>query len=114
MDLMEKIEDKEKYFYRHMDTVKVKGKNKAVRILEIFNGNSQRIIDLKLSTKALFEEGIRLYFAQETEKALANFNQVLEKDPKDKAAEKYIERCRFLLKNGIEKDWDGVEKLDVK
>jgi hypothetical protein len=39
---------------------------------------------------------------------------VLKKDSKDKAAELYIERCNFYSKNGIDPNWDGIEKLDFK
>lgn len=114
MDLMEKVSDRSKYHYRKVDTVKVKGKNKAVQILEILNGNSKRIIDLKLKTKALFEEGISLYFKRDFESAKKKFETVLKEDPKDKAAEIYFQRCSHYSRNGIDPDWDGAEKLDFK
>lgn len=97
-----------------VDTVKVKGKNKAVQILEILNGNSKRIIDLKLKTKTLFEDGISLYFRRDFESAKKKFESVLKEDPKDKAAEIYFGRCSYYSKNGIDPDWDGAEKLDFK
>ncbi len=114
MDLIEKISDRSKYHYRMVDTVKVKGKNKAVQILEILNGNSNRIIDLKLKTKESFEEGISLYFRRDFESAKKKFETVLAEDPKDKAAEIYFHRCSHYSKNGIDPDWDGAEKLDFK
>jgi adenylate cyclase len=103
-----------KYFYRHLDTVKVKGKNKAVHILEILNGNSKRIIDLKLKTKIHFEKGIELYLDKKFSESLIQFDKVIQEDPKDKAALIYIDRCKFYLKNGVALDWDGIEKLDFK
>lgn len=114
MDVMSRIENKDIYHYRHLDTVKVKGKNKAVQILEILNGNSQRIIDLKLRTKRLFESGIDHYFRKEFISAEKCFSEVLKEDPRDKAAELYIERCRLYQSKGITPDWDGAEKLDFK
>ncbi len=60
-DVLKEVEDKSKYEYRYLDTVKVKGKNKAVRILEILNGVSSRIRELKIQTKKDFENGILFY-----------------------------------------------------
>lgn len=100
--------------YRQLDTVKVKGKNKSVEIYEILNGNSERIINLKLKTREDFEKGIQYYQKKDFDNAFKFFQKVKEADSKDKACELYIHRCEFYLKNGISPDWDGVEKLDFK
>ncbi len=113
-DVLEGVEDKSKYEYRFLDTVKVKGKNKAVRILEILNGVSPRIRELKIETKPDFEAGIDFYYSKKFKDSLKKMKSVLKKDSKDKAAELYIERCNFYSKNGIDPNWDGIEKLDFK
>jgi len=100
--------------YRQLDTVKVKGKSKSVEIFEILNGNSDRIINLKLKTKQDFETGIQLYKKKDFANALKLFQKVNDVDSKDKACELYLHRCEFYLKNGASPDWDGVEKLDFK
>ncbi len=113
-DVLAGVADKSKYEYRFLDTVKVKGKNKAVRILEILNGVSPRIRELKLQTKPDFESGIDLYYHKKFKDSIKKMKSVLKKDSKDKAAELYIERCNFYSKNGIDPNWDGIEKLDFK
>jgi adenylate cyclase len=113
-DVLTGVADKSKYEYRFLDTVKVKGKNKAVRILEILNGVSPRIRELKLQTKPDFESGIDLYYHKKFKDSIKKMKSVLKKDSKDKAAELYIERCNFYSKNGIDPNWDGIEKLDFK
>lgn len=113
-DVMAKIKKPEKYIYRHLDSVKVKGKNKGVDILEILNGNSKRIIELKIKLKPLFEQGIEYYNKKDFDKAKENFYKVLKEDPKDKASELYIERCKFYMMNGVDHDWEGIEKLNFK
>jgi class 3 adenylate cyclase len=45
--------------YRMLDIVKVKGKSKSVEIYEILNGNSERIINLKLKTKEDFDTALQ-------------------------------------------------------
>ena len=109
----EKI-DKEKYHIRLVDYVAVKGKKQGVRIYEILNGNSKRIIDLKLKTKSLLEEGILLYKDKNFNKAIEVFHKILEFDPKDSAVDIYMKRSEFFEKNGVPLDWEGVEKLDLK
>ncbi|MCB1177174.1 MAG: response regulator, partial [Leptospiraceae bacterium] len=108
------IGNKDKYFYRKVDTVKVKGKSKAVGVIEILNGNSQRIIELKLETKPDFEKGVELYQNKEFYESIGNFRKVLSKDPKDKAAENYLERARHYDTHGVPPEWEGVESLDSK
>jgi class 3 adenylate cyclase len=113
-DVLEGVEDKSKYEYRFLDTVKVKGKNKAVRILEILNGVSPRIRELKMETRPDFEAGIDFYYNKKFKDSLKKMKSVLKKDSKDKAAELYIERCNFYTNNGVDMNWDGIEKLDFK
>jgi class 3 adenylate cyclase len=113
-DVLEGVADKSKYEYRFLDTVKVKGKNKAVRILEILNGVSPRIRELKMETKPDFEAGINFYYSKKFKDSIKKMKSVLKKDSKDKAAGLYIERSNFYLKNGVDPNWDGIEKLDFK
>ncbi len=108
------IDNEGKYFYRVVDTVKVKGKKQPITIIEILNGNSTRIIDLKLSTKNDFETGITLYQAKDFSNALNFFSRVLNKDPNDKAAEIYFKRSEHFKEFGVPPEWAGVEELHSK
>lgn len=114
MDVMDRVENKDIYYYRHVDTVKAKKKDKSVHILEILNGNSQRIIDIKLKTREAFERGISLYHSKEFIYALKCFKYVLKDDSRDTAAELYVSRCNQNLEKGVSSDWDGVEQLEKK
>jgi len=110
----QKLEDFSHYAFRIVDTVKVKGKNQFVTVIEILNGNSQKIIDLKLSTKRDFEFGIALYQEKDFSEAVKCFRKVLVKDPKDKAAELYLKRSEYHEIHGISPDWEGIETLESK
>lgn len=113
-DMLNRLTDKEKYHFRKVDTVKVKGKNSAVGVVEILNGNSPRIIELKLRTKKLFEVGVMCFAEKNFEDAAKNFAKVLEEDDLDKAAKIHYERSLFYLKHGVPPEWEGVEALDSK
>ena len=103
-----------KYFFRVVDNVVVKGKNKPVKIYEILNGNSNRIIDLKLSTKEDLSNGIESYNRKDFNESIHYFNKVLQKDPIDSVAKNFINRASFFMNNDIPEDWDGSEKLNIK
>ena len=108
------LEDPTIYDYRIVDTVKVKGKKEPVTVIEILNGNSKRIIDLKLSTKQNFEFGTALYQEKDFKEAKNCLKKVLEKDPADKAAEIYLKRSEYFEIHGITPEWEGIASIESK
>jgi len=96
------------YSYRFLDQVKVKGKNSAVAIFEICNGDLESIKELKMNTKTRFEEAVFLYHNQQFAAAEQIFEGVWQRNPQDKAAMLYIKRCQKLQKYGTAEEWgDG-------
>jgi two-component system sensor histidine kinase ChiS len=110
----QRLDDLSRYQFRIVDTVKVKGKKKPVTVIEILNGNSNRIIDIKLSTKRDFEFGIALYHEKDFIEAIKCFEKVFKKDPLDKATEIYLTRSKYYSAHGVPLDWDGIEALEKK
>ena len=108
------IEKKEKYYTRVIDRVKVKGKDKPVDVIEILNGNSERIINLKLSTNHLMKEGITLFRERDFKNAIKHFEEILSIDPKDKAANIHLQRSIYFHNHGVTPDWEGVSALNEK
>lgn len=103
-----------KYRYRFMDRVRVKGRQDAVTVYEVFEGDPAGLADLKEQTKPAFEHGIELYYRKKFSEASVDFNQVLEKNPVDLAARIYLKRCANYMVNGVAPDWTGVETLSEK
>jgi len=108
------LEKKDKYYTRIIDRVKVKGKDNPVDVIEVLNGNSERIINLKLSTNNLMKEGITLFREREFGKAIKLFEEILTIDPKDKAANIHLQRSIYFDKHGVPPDWEGVSALNEK
>ncbi|NBU97717.1 MAG: HAMP domain-containing protein [Spirochaetia bacterium] len=108
------IENKNKYYTRIIDRVKVKGKDKPVDVIEILNGNSERIINLKLSTNNLMNEGITRFRERDFGKAIKHFEEILSIDPKDKAANIHLQRSIYFHNHGVPPDWEGVSALNEK
>jgi two-component system sensor histidine kinase ChiS len=105
------LEDPDKYKHRFVDKVQVKGKEETVSVHEVFDGDPQPVVELKEQTKESFEEGLRLYYDRRFSEASVQFNQVLQKNPEDKATRIYLERSAHYMVKGVPDDWTGVEKL---
>ena len=106
-------EMKEPGLYRHrfIDKVRVKGREDAVTVYEVFEGDDDAMVDLKEQTKPGFESGLELYYGKKFSEASVHFNQVLEKNPRDLAARIYLKRSANYMVNGVPSDWTGVETL---
>ncbi len=63
--------------------------------------------DYKFKVREKFDEARRIYLTMDWDKAEAAFKAILEIDPKDGPAIKYIERLAHLRKHPPAPDWDG-------
>jgi CheY-like chemotaxis protein len=108
------LKEPNKYRHRFIDKVRVKGREDAVTVYEVFEGDPEAIAGLKEQTKPSFESALQLYYAKKFSEASVHFNQVLEKNPADLAARIYLKRCANYMVNGVPPDWTGVETLFEK
>ena len=84
-----------------MQIFELLGKGKA-------NAENQKLI-------STFEEGIRLYKAQDWDAAVAQFGSVKDSlKPNDFASTMYIERCQTMREHPPSEDWDGVYTMTTK
>lgn len=113
-DTVDALHNPEVYRTRFLGDVMVKGKNEPVRLLEMFDGESEEVIQLRLDTKKDYEVGIEAYLAGAFDEAGARFRTVVAANPDDKAALMYAERCGKFETDGAPDDWTGVDRLDFK
>ncbi len=106
-----KISDPTNYNYRFLDVVKVKGKNEAVYIFEVIDGDSELIRELKNNTKKTFNKAIQLYKNKEFKDSMSEFKKVVKENPTDKSSMIYIGRCQKFIDLGFPDDWDGIERF---
>jgi DNA-binding response OmpR family regulator len=104
----------DQYRHRFIDKVRVKGREDAVTVYEVFEGDPEGIAGMKEETKPLFESGLQLYYGKKFSEACVFFNQALEKHPADLAARIYLKRSANYMVNGVPQDWTGVETLFEK
>ncbi len=103
-----------KYHFRFLDRVQVKGKKEPVSVFEIFNGDPEHIIELKLKTNTDFEKGLLFYHSQEFVAAKSHFEQVLQQNPADSAAQLYLQRTTYFMEYGVPPHWEGIEAINEK
>jgi signal transduction histidine kinase/class 3 adenylate cyclase/AmiR/NasT family two-component response regulator len=108
------MEDPTKYNYRFLDRVKVKGKNQAVAVFEVYHGDPEEIKQLKNQTRTKFEQAVIFYYQQNFSEAQILFNEVLQINPQDQATLLYLKRCDKYQNYTEGEDWEIVESMTEK
>ncbi|NES07333.1 MAG: adenylate/guanylate cyclase domain-containing response regulator [Okeania sp. SIO2F4] len=87
----------EKNYYRWIDKVKLRGKQKAVNIYELLGTENNLIEPEKIATLSLFNKAIKGWKLGKYTAALEYFEQVKMLNSIDNIAGLYVERCREKL-----------------
>jgi two-component system sensor histidine kinase ChiS len=114
---LNELKDKEgnvPFAYCPLGKVKVKGKEEAVRIYDLYEGEIVRVRQLKAQNQKEFEQGIHHYFNRQFGKSAEEFKVVLENNPEDVAAQYYLDKCVDYIVNDVPENWDGVEEMLLK
>jgi len=88
------------YAIRCIGSVNVKGKTKPVRIYEVFDGDESHASELKKSTLQNFQEALRYFHENNHEKAFELWTRVLDINPQDVVAKRYLEKCQITRLTG--------------
>lgn len=104
---------KDRFVFRPLDTLRVKGKNEAVTIYELL-GTKENLSSDVFNLVHAFANARALYRAREFARALMQFESLLHQYPNDKASVVYIDRCRSFLDEPPPPDWSGVYILKEK
>lgn len=111
---LRELHEETRYHIRFLGKVQVKGKNQAVDVYEIYDGDSEELIEVKLKTTVNFEKGLCYYFTREFAEAAVMFKNVLKENPTDKTAKLYLERSAQFMVHGVPEEWQGVEAMESK
>jgi two-component system sensor histidine kinase ChiS len=95
------LDDPQKYNYRFLGRIKVKGKSQAVDVFEVYDANPEQLIELKRQTRAEFEYGVSLFVEEKFTQAQEAFQQILLVNQQDKVIQLYIERCKKARRFGV-------------
>jgi len=95
------------FLCRHLDSVRVKGKEKPVSIYELVSKRTDANSSVEPFIKE-FEEAFGLFQRRQFDEALERFSKILEIYPNDMPTNMFIERCKHYLANPPPPDWDGI------
>ena len=102
------------FAHRYLGKVRVKGKDEAVKIYDLYEGESVAIRQLKTRTQNAFEKGLTHYYQKEFGKAAEQFKSVLQINAQDRAAKYYLDKAVGYIVNDVPEDWRGVEEMVIK
>lgn len=103
---------KNEFVCMELDSVRVKGKKKPVKIYSLVGVKD--IPEIPEVIVNQFNEGITVYKERKWDEAIQIFENVAAVDPDLYAAQLYIERCTNFKKSPPPPDWDGVYVMTTK
>ncbi len=109
-----RLADADDYNIRFLDKVRVKGKNEAVELYEVFDADPPELLTLKQETVGELAEAQQLYYARAFEAAQVQLFKVLQRNPKDKVAWHYLSEATRCLEEGVDETWTGVTVMKEK
>jgi class 3 adenylate cyclase/CHASE2 domain-containing sensor protein len=101
------------FLLRPLSRITVVGIPVPVRIFELLEIISDASPEMTEMVR-LWEEAFKAYEGKDFEGAKKLFNEVYRKDPEDKVAKLYINRCEEFIASPPPADWDGVDNLTEK
>lgn len=101
------------FWIREIDTVRVKGKEQAVRIFELLGEGDRRLEREKLEVMEQFSEALAAYRRGEFDVAARGFAVLAHGPNGDRAAQFFLARCRRLGQSPPAK-WEAITELDEK
>ncbi len=112
--VLKSLPNPEDYNYRFLESVKVKGKNESVGVIEILDGLPLEILEQRLKTKSIYDLGQKLLREGKFLEASEEFKKVLKIDSTDKAAELLIKRCEQFSTQKNSPDWEAIITMTEK
>ena len=104
----------DEFILRELDLIRVKGKQKPVRVFELVAEKRSQLSNAQLMSLPEYEKGLTAYRAKRWDDAMAAFRRALAADVHDGPSRTYIQRCEFFKNNPVPLDWDGVFEMKTK
>jgi two-component system, sensor histidine kinase ChiS len=102
------------FTYRFIDRVRVKGRQEAVLVFEVMDGERDEVIARRLSYKSELAHAQRMYFSRRFDEALRIVSDLARDNPDDTVLGIYRARSEKLVGSGVPEGWKGVEEIDMK
>jgi len=104
----------DRFLLRTVDYVQVKGKTKPVTVYTVIGERNDNILQTTGAWLPDYEEGLRLYRQRDFAAALQRFETCLLTAPDDDLCAIYRQRCKALLADPPDANWNGVYVMTKK
>lgn len=101
------LADPNRFDYRFLDKLKLRGKEEAVSVYEVFNSDEARSKEVKRKTREEFEKGVYDFHAGRFQEALARFDEMSKEGNLDPPVEIYRRRCARAIRLGATDEIDA-------
>jgi adenylate cyclase len=105
---------KNDFYTRELDLIRVKGKEKPIRVFELIALKELRLDEKFLEMLDMYTRGLTHYKAQEWDQAIDCFETCLKLRPNDPPSSEYRSRCIEYKFSSPGPDWDGVTVMREK
>ena len=100
------------YLFRELDTVRVKGKDKATTVFECFGVDNKSWINFDEDDNTKYNEALTLYKKSDFKKSLQLFKELNDKEEQNLYI-LYIKRCQHFIEF-LPKEFDGIFTYETK
>lgn len=100
-----------RFLSRPLDVIRVKGKQEAVKVFEVYGKSSDSIEPELLSYYQSYQEAFEAYLAQDFTLALEKFASTLHYRPDDPVSKKLIARIVTMDQTELPESWDGAIQM---
>ncbi|MES2802120.1 MAG: adenylate/guanylate cyclase domain-containing protein [Bdellovibrionota bacterium] len=99
------LEIKNEFIVREVDNVRVKGKNRAVKIYELIS-HGQTHTEMAFFNS--YHQALQMFYTKQFNEAELAFAELLKQKPEDFLTQMYLERSTYCKENPVSETWDGV------
>ncbi|WP_216651725.1 adenylate/guanylate cyclase domain-containing protein [Paenibacillus sp. NEAU-GSW1] len=104
----EQLRSPERFRHRSLGRIRIEGKDEPIELIDVYEGDSETIRQLKDRTKTMFERGILLCQEGRFFDARETFVEVIRQNRADKAARLYFYLCDEYYQKGSAEGWNGT------
>ena len=108
--IYESLDYPEKFKIRYIDKVRVKGKNRPIKVFEVYSADSPEMIEKKDLTKIDLEKAITKFYDRDPKHALELLKRCKYNFPDDPVIRYHHDRCKKLIPKLMEpeEEWDDA------
>jgi adenylate cyclase len=99
---------------RELDLLRVKGKEKPVRVYELLAVKEQNFSEAFEQMLQSYEQGLAAYRQKDWDTAITCFQAARQHVPEDQPSQLYLERSKQMQAHPPDEDWDGVYVMRTK